>query len=88
MVNFQFNFQPKNLGSDIKTFLLYLRGDDKTKTKSIAKSIKIKTKNRRTKFKLRCPKYLYTLKIDDEKKPLRLNLLFLKVNFFLILLQI
>ena len=60
--------QPKNLGSDIKTFLLYLRGDEKTKIKAIAKSITIKTKNRRTKFKLRCPKYLYTLKIDDEKK--------------------
>ena len=60
--------QPKNLGTDIKTFLLYLRGDEKTKIKPIAKSVTIKTKNRRTKFKLRCPKYLYTLKIDDEKK--------------------
>jgi hypothetical protein len=48
--------------------LLYLRGDEKTKVKSIAQSIVIKTKNRKTKFKLRCPKYLYTLKIDDEKK--------------------
>ena len=28
----------------------------------------IKTKNGVTKFKLRCPKYLYTIKIDDEKK--------------------
>ena len=59
--------QPKNLGNDIKTFLLYLRGDEKSKIKPIAKSVTIKTKNRRTKFKLRS-KYLYTLKIDDEKK--------------------
>ena len=59
---------PKNLNDDIKTFLLYLRGDEKSKTKSIAKQVTIKTKNRKTKFKLRCPKYLYTLKIDDEKK--------------------
>ena len=36
--------------------------------KSIAQSVVIKTKNRRTKFKLRCPKYLYTLKIEDEVK--------------------
>ena len=48
--------------------MLYLRGDEKTKVKSIAQSIVIKTKNRKTKFKLRCPKYLYTLKIDDENK--------------------
>ena len=51
---------------DMKTFLLYLRGDDKIK--SIAKSITIKTKKRKTKFKLRCPRFVYTLKIDDEKK--------------------
>ena len=51
---------------DMKTFLLYLRGDDKIKP--IAKSITIKTKKRKTKFKLRCPRYVYTLKIDDEKK--------------------
>ena len=88
MVNFQFNFQPKNLGSDIKTFLLYLRGDDKTKTKSIAKSITIKTKNRRTKFKLRCPKYLYTLKIDDEKKANKIKSSIPQGKFFLIILYI
>ena len=52
----------------MKTFLLYLRGDDKSKIKKIAKSITIKTKNRKTKFKLRCPRYVYTLKVDDEKK--------------------
>ena len=50
---------------DMKTFLLYLRGGDKIK--SIAKSITIKTKKRKTKFKLRCPRYVYTLKVDDEK---------------------
>ena len=25
-------------------------------------------KNDTTKFKLRCPRYVYTLKVDDEKK--------------------
>ena len=59
---------PIDLGNDIKTFLLYLLGDIKTNIKSIATSIIIKTKNRRTKFKLRTPSYLYTLKVDDEKK--------------------
>ena len=53
---------------DMKTFLLYLRGDEKNKIKKIAISITIKTKNRKTKFKLRCPRYVYTLKVDDEKK--------------------
>ena len=48
--------------------LLFLRGDEKIKSKSIAKSITIKTKKRKTKFKLRCPRYVYTLKVDDEKK--------------------
>ena len=58
---------PKEIkDGDMKTFLLYLRGDDKVK--SIAKSITIKTKKRKTKFKLRCPRFVYTLKIDDEKK--------------------
>jgi hypothetical protein len=59
---------PIDLGNDIKTFLLYLLGDIKTNIKPIATSIIIKTKNRRTKFKLRTPSYLYTLKVDDEKK--------------------
>ena len=58
---------PKEIkDGDMKTFLLYLRGGDKIK--SIAKSITIKTKKRKTKFKLRCPKYVYTLKVDDEKR--------------------
>ena len=51
---------------DMKTFLLYLWGSDKIK--SIAKSITIKTKKRKTKFKLRCPRYVYTLKVDDESQ--------------------
>ena len=60
---------PKEIkDGDMKTFLLFLRGDEKIKSKSIAKSITIKTKKRKTKFKLRCPRYVYTLKIDDEKK--------------------
>lgn len=56
------------MGDDIKKFLLYARGDEKTNTKAIAKEVIIKTKNRKTKFKLRCPRFLYTLKIDDEAK--------------------
>ncbi len=60
---------PKEMkDGDMKTFLLYLRGADKVNKKKIAKSITIKTKNRKTKFKLRCPRYVYTLKVDDEKK--------------------
>ena len=50
----------------MQNILLYLRGDGKIK--GIAKSITIKTKKRKTKFKLRCPKYVYTLKVDDEKR--------------------
>ena len=58
---------PKEIkDGDMKTFLLFLRGDDKIKR--IAKSITIKTKKRKTKFKLRCPRYVYTLKVDDEKR--------------------
>ena len=53
---------------DMKTFLLYLRGDEKNKINKIGKSITIKIKNRKTKFKLRCPRYVYTLKVDDEKR--------------------
>ena len=60
---------PKEMkDGDMKTFLLYLRGAVKVNKKKIAKSITIKTKNRKTKFKLRCPRYVYTLKVDDEKK--------------------
>ena len=60
---------PKEIkDGDMKTFLLYLRGDEKNKVNRIGKSITIKTKNRKTKFKLRCPRYVYTLKVDDEKK--------------------
>ena len=53
---------------NMKNFLLYLWGDDKVNKKKIGKSITIKTKNRKTKFKLRCPRYVYILKVDDEKK--------------------
>ena len=60
--------QPKNLGEDIKKFLLFARGDEKNKIAPIGKEVIIKTKNKKTKFKLRCPRYLYTLKIDDEAK--------------------
>ena len=58
---------PKEIkDGDMKTFLLFLRGDDKIKP--IAKSITIETKKRKTKFKLRCPRYVYTLRVDDEKR--------------------
>ena len=57
---------PKEIkDGDMKTFLLFLRGDDKIKP--IAKSITIKTKKRKTKFKLRCPRYVYTLRVDDDR---------------------
>ncbi|MCQ2818001.1 MAG: 60S ribosomal protein L38 [archaeon] len=56
------------MGDDIKKFLLYARGDDKNKIAPIGKEVIIKIKNKKTKFKLRCPRYLYTLKIDDEAK--------------------
>ena len=60
---------PKEIkDGDMKTFLLYLRGDEKNQVKKMGKQITIKTKNRKTKFKLRCPRYVYTLKVDDEKK--------------------
>ena len=60
---------PKEIKSDdMKTFLLYLRGNEKEGIKKLGKSLIIKTKNRKTKFKLRCPRYVYTLKVDDEKK--------------------
>ena len=59
---------PKEIkDGDMKTFLLYLRGEEEKKNK-IGTRITIKTKNRKTKFKLRCPRYVYTLKVDDEKK--------------------
>ena len=63
---------------DMKTFLLYLRVGDKIK--SIAKSITIKIKKRKTKFKLRCPRYVYTLKVYDEKKAEKLKTSITKEN--------
>ena len=65
---------PKEIkDGDMKTFLLYLRGDEKNQVKKMGKQITIKTKNRKTKFKLRCPRYVYTLKVDDEKKAEKLK---------------
>ena len=63
-----------DLRNDIKSFLLYLLGDKKSNIKPIATSIIIKTKNRKTKFKLRTSSYLYTLKVDDEKKENKIKL--------------
>ncbi len=34
----------------------------------ITLGVVIKTKGGKTKFKIRCPRYLYTLKIDDASK--------------------
>ena len=62
----------------MKTFLLYLRGGDKIK--SIAKSITIKIKKRKTKFKLRCQRYFHSLKVDDEKKAEKLKTSITKEN--------
>ena len=45
---------PKEIkDGDMKTFLLFLRGDEKIKSKSIDKSITIKNKKRKTKLKIR-----------------------------------
>jgi len=59
---------PKDFTNNIKMFLTYLRGDDKANIKAIAKKITIKTKNNTTKFKLRCPRYLYTAFVEDSSK--------------------
>lgn len=59
---------PKDYTNDMKTFLTHLRGDEKAKIKAIAKKITIKTKNNSTKFKLRCPRFLYTATVTDPSK--------------------
>jgi Ribosomal L38e protein family len=64
---------PKDYTNDMKTFLKHLRGEEKAKIKAIAQSkyfleITIKTKNNSTKFKLRCPRFLYTATVTDPSK--------------------
>eukprot|EP00286_Rhodomonas_abbreviata_P023616 CAMPEP_0181315960 /NCGR_PEP_ID=MMETSP1101-20121128/15645_1 /TAXON_ID=46948 /ORGANISM="Rhodomonas abbreviata, Strain Caron Lab Isolate" /LENGTH=69 /DNA_ID=CAMNT_0023423185 /DNA_START=55 /DNA_END=264 /DNA_ORIENTATION=+ len=51
---------PKEI-TDIKDFLTKARRKD-------AASVKIKKSNRNTKFKIRCSRFLYTLKVDDKEK--------------------
>eukprot|EP00741_Cyanophora_paradoxa_P023975 tig00021719_g23151.t1 len=51
---------PKEI-KDIKDFLLTARRKD-------AKSVKIKKTNGVTKFKVRCSRYLYTLRVTDSEK--------------------
>jgi len=46
---------------EIKQFLLMARRKD-------AKSVKIKKNSENTKFKVRCSRFLYTLKITDKEK--------------------
>ena len=58
-------FQPKQI-ADIKDFLLKARRKD-------AKSVKIKKTGSVTKFKVRCSKYLYTLRVQDQDKATRLK---------------
>ncbi|CAL6298044.1 unnamed protein product [Bathycoccus prasinos] len=57
--------EPKQI-ADIKDFLLKARRKD-------AKSVKIKKTGSVTKFKVRCSKYLYTLRVQDQDKATRLK---------------
>ncbi|CAL6301743.1 unnamed protein product [Bathycoccus prasinos] len=57
--------RPKQI-ADIKDFLLKARRKD-------AKSVKIKKTGSVTKFKVRCSKYLYTLRVQDQDKATRLK---------------
>lgn len=57
--------QPKQI-NEIKDFLLTARRKD-------AKSVKIKKSGSKTKFKVRCSKYLYTLCVDDASKAKKLK---------------
>jgi large subunit ribosomal protein L38e len=52
--------QPKQI-NEIKDFLLTARRSD-------AKKVTIKKSRDATKFKVRCSKYLYTLKVTDTEK--------------------
>ena len=57
--------QPKQI-NEIKDFLLTAR-------RKAARSVKIKKTGTRTKFKVRCSKYLYTLCVDDANKANKLK---------------
>ena len=52
--------------NEIKDFLLTARRKD-------ARSVKIKKTGTKTKFKVRCSKYLYTLCVDDQNKANKLK---------------
>ncbi|XP_065176813.1 large ribosomal subunit protein eL38 [Sycon ciliatum] len=54
------NIMPKQV-NEIKDFLLTARRKD-------AKAVKIKKLKDRTKFKVRCSRYLYTLVVTDKEK--------------------
>ena len=57
--------QPKEI-KEIKEFLLTARRKD-------ARSVKIKKVSGQTKFKVRCTKYLYTLRVEDANKAEKLR---------------
>lgn len=57
--------QPKEI-TDIRDFLQKARRDD-------ARSVKIQKKSDRTKFKIRCSRYLYTLTVEDAEKAEKLT---------------
>ena len=68
---------PKEIkDGDMKTFLLFLRGDDKIK--SIAKSITIKTKKEKQNSSSDAQDMCILLKLMMKKKPTKLKLQFLK----------
>eukprot|EP00636_Phaeomonas_parva_P007651 CAMPEP_0118861352 /NCGR_PEP_ID=MMETSP1163-20130328/6913_1 /TAXON_ID=124430 /ORGANISM="Phaeomonas parva, Strain CCMP2877" /LENGTH=71 /DNA_ID=CAMNT_0006795157 /DNA_START=25 /DNA_END=240 /DNA_ORIENTATION=+ len=53
---------PQEIG-DIRKFLVIARREDATSVK-----IKRNTKTGVTKYKIRCSRYLYTLRVDDDAK--------------------
>ncbi|KAG8974318.1 60S ribosomal protein L38 [Tulasnella sp. 425] len=57
---------PKEV-TDIKQFIRTTRRKD-AKSIRIQKSLDRKTKKTKTKFKVRCSRYLYTLVVDDVEK--------------------
>ena len=59
--NININFKLTKLTKEIKQFLLLARRKD-------AKGVRIKKNKENVKFKVRCSRFLYTLKITDTEK--------------------
>ena len=52
---------------DVRMFIQKCRNDNNSQ-KAVAKQVVIKKIGKVTKFKLRCPKYLYTMVVEDQEK--------------------